>query len=226
MVERTMKRSSVKEEFDMVFKEKNIEKARENLRKKIDDFEDEKKLGDAHHFLAYIHNRKGEIRQACGHLKKSEELRRAVDDKEGLADTLSFLGTVEKEKGNEEKGLESLSRAADLAKELENYQGAGTFYGMVANGYEELGKTEEVFNYQSKAIEMIEELDKEGESTSPIEVMIFTKEGGEKLRDLQGKRIEAFKEEYDGESEILAQFEAFDKMEESLSALREELEIN
>jgi len=120
--------------------------------------------------------------------------------------------------------LESLLEEADSARERGDFQEAGTFYAMVANQFEELGKTDEVFHYQSKAIEMMEELDKRGESTLPVEVMIFTKEDGEKLRDFHGDHIEEFKEKYKGESEILKTFEAFDEMEESLLTLKEELD--
>ncbi len=224
MRESTMKRSSVREEFDMVFEEENLEKARESLQRKIDELEDKKKLGDAHYLLGYICQRDEDYDKAYEHLREAEKLRRTVDDKEGLVETLSFLGTVEKEKGNEEKGLENLAEAAGLERELENFESAGTFYAMLANGHDELGRTDEVLHYQNKAIEMMEELDKKGESTLNVEAMIFTKKGGEELRDIHGKRIEAFKEEYEGESEVLTTFEAFDEMENSLSELREELD--
>ena len=120
--------------------------------------------------------------------------------------------------------LENLLEEADLAREQGDFQEAGTYYAMVANRCEEVGKTDEVFQYQSKAIEMMEELDKRGESTLNVEVMIFTKEGGEKLRDFHGDRIGAFKEEYEGESSVLTTFEAFDEMEEYLLTLKEELD--
>lgn len=119
--------------------------------------------------------------------------------------------------------LESLINEADSAREEGDFKEAGTLYAMMANRCEKLGKTDEVFHYQNKAIKMMEELDKRGESTLNVEVMIFTKEGGEKLRDLKGERIGVFKEEYEG-SEILTTFEAFDEMEESLLTLKEELD--
>ncbi len=227
MEEISMKRSSVREEFDMVFEEENINRAVKSLQRKIEGFEDGKKLGDAHYLLGYLYRRQGEEDKSYNHLKRSEELRREVNDKEGLVETLSFLGSIEREKGHEEKRLERLAEAADLARGLENFQGAGTFYGMVANGYDDLGKTEEVFHYQSKAIEMVNQLNKSGESTVPVEGTILKKildkrEKRGKLPDFQKKRLEGFKEEYEGESEVIAAVGL--NFENPLSAKIEELD--